>query len=164
MQRRHLLLVAGAAATSVGVAAAPAVVALGASSKSSGGGRWVRTVALASLREGEKKRVTIVADARDAWTRTPAEELGTVWLVRRGDTVLAFSAVCPHLGCAVSGKGAGEGFVCLCHDSHFAESGDAQHGPSPRGLDPLATRMVGEIVEVDFRRFRPGSRERVEVG
>jgi hypothetical protein len=31
-------------------------------------------------------------------------------------------------------------------------------------MDALETRVVNEVVEVDFRRFRQGTPERVEVG
>ncbi len=124
---------------------------------------FVRVARLDALPEGRPVRASVVAARRDAWTRQPAMALGTVWLVRRGDAVTAFSAVCPHLGCGV--EAAGEGFACPCHGSRFDRDGHVLGGPAPRGLDPLETRVTtGEdgAVEVRYRRFAVGTPERRE--
>lgn len=126
-------------------------------------GRWVRTLRLDQLAEGEPKRVAIVDDRRDAWTIERGVELGSVWLVKHGDKVTAFSSVCPHLGCSVNvAPGAGAGFACPCHTSAFEPDGKRKSGPSPRDLDSLATRIEEGFVAVDFRRFRIGIAEKVE--
>ncbi|MGH7271374.1 MAG: ubiquinol-cytochrome c reductase iron-sulfur subunit [Polyangiaceae bacterium] len=127
-------------------------------------GRWIKTVALASLAEGEPKRVTLIADHKDAWTLEKHVELGAAWLVRKGDAVMAFSTVCPHLGCAVGRGAGGAGFHCPCHDSSFDADGHRLNGPSPRGLDSLGTRTEDGFVMVDFRRFRQGTPEKEPVG
>jgi cytochrome b6-f complex iron-sulfur subunit/menaquinol-cytochrome c reductase iron-sulfur subunit len=127
-------------------------------------GRWIKTVALESLREGEPKRVALIADHRDAWTLEKAVELGAVWLVRRAGEVTAWSVTCPHLGCAVDRSTSGAGFTCPCHDSAFAADGAAISGPSPRGLDVLATRIEEGVVLVNFQRFRQGIPEKVPIG
>jgi Rieske Fe-S protein len=125
--------------------------------------RWIRTVPLETLREGEPKRVALVADRRDAWTLEKAVELGTVWLLRQGGSVLAWSSICPHLGCSVDKASSGKGFYCACHDSSFDGSGKRQSGPSPRDLDTLDTRVDDGIVVVDYRRFRQGLAEKSSV-
>jgi cytochrome b6-f complex iron-sulfur subunit/menaquinol-cytochrome c reductase iron-sulfur subunit len=127
-------------------------------------GRWIKTVGLDSLREGEPKRVALIADHRDAWTLEKAVELGAVWLVRRGGEVTAWSVICPHLGCAVDRSASGPGFTCPCHDSAFNAEGAAVSGPSPRGLDVLATRIEEGAVMVNFQRFRQGIPEKVPIG
>jgi Rieske Fe-S protein len=126
-----------------------------------GGGLWVRTVGRDQLRDGEPTRVAVVADRRDAWTLEKGVELGSVWLVRRGERVDAFSAVCPHLGCSVNALPDGS-FACPCHTSAFDPSGKRRSGPAPRDLDSLATRIEDGVVAVDFRRFRIGVAEKVE--
>lgn len=126
-------------------------------------GRWVRTLRLDQLVDGEPKRVAIVDDRRDAWTIERGVELGSVWIVKNGDKVSAYSAVCPHLGCSVNvAPGAGVGFACPCHTSAFAPDGKRKSGPAPRDLDTLATRIEEGFVVVDFRRFRIGIPEKVE--
>jgi Rieske Fe-S protein len=120
----------------------------------------VRAIKLDQLKEAEPRRVAIVDDRRDAWTIERGVELGSVWLVRHGDKVTAFSAVCPHLGCSVNA--AESGFACPCHTSSFDAEGKRRSGPSPRDLDVLETRIEDGHVAVDFRRFRIGVEAKVE--
>ncbi len=131
--------------------------------KGAGAGRWIPTVRLDSLREGEPRRVALVADHHDAWTLEKSVELGAVWLERRGDKLLAWSTTCPHLGCSVERASTASGFYCACHDSSFDASGKRQAGPSPRDLDALATRVEEGVVVVEFRRFRQGTPEKTAV-
>lgn len=164
--RRALTLavvVGGCAIAAATAIPAAAFVAAPVGSKGAGG-RWVRTLRLDQLAEGEPKRVAIVDDRRDAWTIERGVELGSVWLVRHGDQVSAFSSVCPHLGCSVSvaSSPARAGFACPCHTSAFDAAGKRTSGPSPRDLDTLAVRVEDGFVAVDFRRFRIGIAEKVE--
>src|SRR5690606_35283999 len=108
--------------------------------------------------------VAVVDDRRDAWSVERNVELGSVWLVRRGAEVVAFSAVCPHLGCSVNAVTGGPdaGFSCPCHTSAFDASGKRRSGPSPRDLDRLETKVEDGHVLVDFRRFRIGIEQKVE--
>jgi len=159
-----VLAVAAGSCAIAAATAIPAVAFVAAPvSGKAGAGRWVRTLRLDQLTEGQPKRVAIVDDRRDAWTVERAVELGSVWLVRKGDQVRAFSAVCPHLGCSVNAAAeAGAGFACPCHTSAFDAEGKRKSGPSPRDLDLLATKIEDGVVSVDFRRFRIGIHEKVE--
>jgi menaquinol-cytochrome c reductase iron-sulfur subunit len=160
---KHLIVVGSAA---IGCAiAVPAAVFVMAPVKRGGGeaARWVRTVRFDALREGEPRKVSIVDDERDAWTISRGVELGSVWLVRHGDQVVALSAVCPHLGCAVNAL-PDASFGCPCHTSTFAPDGAKTGGPSPRGMDPMATKIDAGYVAVDFRRFRIGTTDREAIG
>jgi cytochrome b6-f complex iron-sulfur subunit/menaquinol-cytochrome c reductase iron-sulfur subunit len=161
---KHLLVLGGAATACI--VAAPAAVFVAAPARAAGGSgaeRWVKTVRLDALTEGEPKKVAIVDDERDAWSIQRGVDLGSVWLVRHGADVVALSAVCPHLGCAIGSLPDGT-FVCPCHDSSFTATGDAVNGPSPRGMDPLATKVEDGVVLVDFKRFRSGTRDRESIG
>ena len=164
-----------ALAVAVGSCAIAAAIAVPATafvvapiSSKGAGGRWVRTLRLDQLVENEPKRVAIVDDRRDAWTIERGVELGSVWVVKHGDKVTAFSAVCPHLGCSVNvapeagERGPAGGFACPCHTSAFDPDGKRKSGPSPRDMDVLATRIEDGFVAVDFRRFRIGIAEKVE--
>jgi menaquinol-cytochrome c reductase iron-sulfur subunit len=119
-------------------------------------GRWIKTVKLDALAEGQPKRVAVVADHRDAWTMEKQVQLGGVWLVREGDAVKAWSVTCPHLGCAIDRSSSGPGFNCPCHDSEFAADGKRVNGPSPRDMDALDTKLEDGFVLVDFHRYRQG--------
>jgi cytochrome b6-f complex iron-sulfur subunit/menaquinol-cytochrome c reductase iron-sulfur subunit len=147
-----------------GVVAAPAVRLLIAPVHAGvGAGQWTRAIRLDALHEGEPKRVSLIADRRDAWTVEKAVELGAVWLVRKGEVVRAWSVICPHLGCAVDRSSVAPGFTCPCHDSSFDAEGRRLSGPSPRDLDPLATRVDEGTLSVEYRRFRQGIADRVTV-
>ncbi len=164
--RRSLLKVAALAcgAAAIATMAVPAVYVLAPDRRAGNGGRWIRTLHLDALPDGEPTRVVLIADVRDAWTLAKDQELGAVWLLRKGEAVTALSAVCPHLGCAIDARKGAPGFACPCHDSDFGAAGERLTGPSPRGMDPLATRLEDGYVMVDFREYRQGSKERVEVG
>jgi Rieske Fe-S protein len=129
-----------------------------------GAGRWIKTVKLDSLAEGQAKRVALVDDHRDAWTMEKQVQLGAAWLVREGDAVKAWSVTCPHLGCAIDRSAGAPGFNCPCHDSSFAPDGKRMTGPSPRDMDALETRIEDGFVLVDFRRFRQGTPEKDPIG
>jgi cytochrome b6-f complex iron-sulfur subunit/menaquinol-cytochrome c reductase iron-sulfur subunit len=160
---RLLAAVAGAAGCSALAYPVLSVVVAPASAGGSGG-RWIPTVPLDSLAEGQPTRVELVADHRDAWTLEKAVQLGAAWVVRKGTAVVAWSVVCPHLGCAIAALPAAAGFNCPCHDSSFDPEGRRLNGPSPRDLDTLATRVDAGVVSIEFRRFRQGTSEKAPVG
>ena len=158
------LIVLGSAALGCAVAA-PAAVFIAAPVKVGGAAaeRWVRTLRLDALPEGEPRKVSIVADQRDAWTVAHDVDLGSVWLVRRGKDVVALSAVCPHLGCSIDALADGS-FGCPCHTSTFAPDGAKTGGPTPRPMDPMATRIEDGFVAVNFQKFRIGTEAREALG
>jgi menaquinol-cytochrome c reductase iron-sulfur subunit len=166
--RRSLLkiLVGSGSAAFACALAAPAAVFVTAPATRAGatGERWVKTIRLDSLREGEPKKVAIIADQRDAWTITKDVELGAAWLFLHAGKVVALSTTCPHLGCSVNESPDGGGFACPCHTSTFDATGHRTGGPAPRDMDPLETRVEEGFVHVDFRRYRMSIAERVEVG
>jgi menaquinol-cytochrome c reductase iron-sulfur subunit len=162
--RRALIMAAAAGTCAIAVGAGAPAAALVLAPLRAGGstGRWVRTLRLEQLRENEPKRVAIVSDRRDAWTVEKNVELGSVWLVKRGDKVFAFSAVCPHLGCSINATAKGDAFACPCHTSAFDADGKRKSGPAPRDMDSMQTKVEDGFVAVDFRRFRIGVAEKVE--
>lgn len=122
--------------------------------------------------DGVPHQFPLSVDVTDAWTRRPAQRVGTVFLTRTdspaGPKITALSSVCPHLGCAVDYIAKEGQFECPCHASAFAKDGEKLFGPSLRGLDPLPVKLVEaneqQEIWVAFERFRPGIAERVPVG
>jgi menaquinol-cytochrome c reductase iron-sulfur subunit len=98
---------------------------------------------------------------RDAWTATNDVALGAAWIRKdeRG-APQAFSAACPHLGCAVSFVAAANEYHCPCHNSAFTIAGERREGPSKRGLDPLPLEIKDGRVYITFVRYRAGGATR----
>jgi rieske iron-sulfur protein len=64
--------------------------------------------------------------------------------------VVAYSAICPHAGCEVSGWVAGQNVIeCACHNSRYnpRDAAAVIDGPSPRALSALPLEIVdGNLV------------------
>lgn len=117
--------------------------------------------------DGIPREFAVVADVADAWTHAAAQKIGAVFLTRSSKSpneVTAFTATCPHLGCAVEFDGAKKEYECPCHKSGFAIDGQKLFGPSRRGLDPLPVKLAdnggNKEVLVRFERFKGGIAER----
>ena len=135
--------------------------------------KFVRICPLDALPSDGVPRPFVVIDrAVDAWTRTPAQRIGMVFLARTDSSgkphVTALSATCPHLGCAVDYNMADGEFQCPCHESAFAKDGEKLFGPSLRGLDPLKVKLAktgGQTdVLVRYQNFRTGLAESEPIG
>lgn len=115
----------------------------------------------ADLPIGAPTKAVVRTTRRDAWTAMSGVEVGAVWILRKQDgSVIAFSSICPHLGCSVDYLPDADKFNCPCHGSAFTRDGQVSSGPSPRALDPLEARIENGKVSVKFERFTPGIPER----
>ena len=69
---------------------------------------------------------------------------------RAADGVLAYSAICPHAGCEITGWNAERKIIeCPCHASHYdpREAGAVIDGPTPRPLAGLPLKIAdGKLV------------------
>src|SRR5262249_24133034 len=113
-----------------------------------------RVVGLEDVKAGQPMRVTVTGNRADAWLRLDNQKLGACWLVREGDRVRAFSAVCPHLGCGCDWNDGAKTFECPCHGSYFDASGKRAGGPSPRDMDELDVITKNKEIAVRYQRFR----------
>jgi menaquinol-cytochrome c reductase iron-sulfur subunit len=120
------------------------------------------------LEVGVPRQFPVVDERRDAWVKYPPEPIGAIWLVRQPKgtepKVLAFSAECPHLGCAVNLSADRHSFVCPCHASAFALDGARSNRIPPRALDRLAVEPIQDEkapIRVRFERFRTGIEEKI---
>jgi menaquinol-cytochrome c reductase iron-sulfur subunit len=105
-------------------------------------------------------KATVLATRWDSWARIEGVELGTVWLTRDpSGAIVAFSSICPHLGCSVDYLADSKIFNCPCHGTVFRPDGSVVSGPAPRALDRLACKVEGGRVLVKFQRFAVGTRE-----
>ena len=71
-----------------------------------------------------------------------------VFVVRDGNSFVALSAVCTHLGCTIRTDPDRPGFFCPCHGSHFREDGTNYSGPAPKPLEAYEISMgnQGDLV------------------
>jgi menaquinol-cytochrome c reductase iron-sulfur subunit len=132
-------------------------------------GDFQTLASLSELKPGIPKSVAIIEGRRDAWVKYPPEPVGSVWLVRqppcdKKETVIALSAECPHLGCAVNLGPDGRSFFCPCHTSSFDLCGKVTNTVPPRPMDTLEVRLTKDPepkVQVKFQRFRAGTEEKI---
>jgi menaquinol-cytochrome c reductase iron-sulfur subunit len=106
----------------------------------------------------EPRRVDVVAPiVKDACMAARNVVLGAAWIRRTApDKLVALSAVCPHLGCAIGWDGGAGNFLCPCHDSRFSVVGDKLTGPSERGMDELPIAVVGGRLQLTWVRYKTG--------
>lgn len=79
--------------------------------------------------------------------RLPEAELDAETKALSAGGVLAFSAICTHMGCDIKTWMASEKvFACFCHASKFRplERGAVAGGPAPRPLPVLPLRLDGD--------------------
>ena len=70
-----------------------------------------------------------------------------VILFRRNSELIAFSAVCTHLGCTVAFLPEDEVFECPCHGGEYDLDGKVLDGPPPKPLARLAVKVEnGKVV------------------
>ena len=99
-------------------------------------------------------RKTVTFTQRDGWREVVSAQSIYVNRTTAGELEI-LSAICPHLGCSVSWQQTQNNFLCPCHGSIFKPDGMVVSGPSPRGMDRLATRVKDGKVQVRFEYFRP---------
>jgi len=106
----------------------------------------------------DPRRVDLIAPVvQDAWSAAHDVLIGSAWVRREQDGKLkAFSAVCPHLGCAVGWDATAKNFLCPCHDSRFDPAGGRMTGPAERGLDPLPVEVKDGRLRLSWVRYKMG--------
>jgi Rieske Fe-S protein len=126
-------------------------------------GQFIRVASVGDLEIGVPRRVDVVSSAVDGWSVQADAVIGSAWLVKQADGhVVAYSTICPHLGCPIASVGA-DGFRCPCHDSFFKTDGSATKGPSLRGMDTLDVRVEAGNILLRYVRYKQGVADRREV-
>ncbi|MHC4960307.1 MAG: QcrA and Rieske domain-containing protein [Planctomycetota bacterium] len=103
-------------------------------------GGWSEAGPAGELKQGEPKRFSY--EVRAGWERRSE----TGFLLKTGETIVAFSSRCTHLGCKVRFR---DGlFRCPCHQGIFDLQGDPLEGPVSEPLVRFDTRVANGKVEV----------------
>lgn len=100
-------------------------------------------LALHRRRRERPARLTLPVPSEDGVTFH-----GEVILVRDATGLIALDARCPHLGCTIDRREAGE-LVCPCHGSRFDVAGARRAGPAAAGLRRLPLRRAIQADQVD---------------
>lgn len=69
-------------------------------------------------------------------------------VVNSGEGFIAYTAVCPHLGCIVKWDELNQEFRCPCHGGRFNQRGEVLGGPVPGPLTAIAVSTSGDKVIV----------------
>jgi Rieske Fe-S protein len=166
-----MFLKVGVGAVSAGVACVAGIPAIGYlvypmrnEVTSGGSGTFIEVGKNTQFGPDKPVKVDLIADRVDAWNRTKNVKIGSAWVLEREGRLVAYSTVCPHLGCAIDyDEGMGK-FKCPCHESAFGLDGSREEGPAPRGLDELETETNDEgFVSIRFQRYKQGAKDKVPV-
>ncbi|MHC4954271.1 MAG: QcrA and Rieske domain-containing protein [Planctomycetota bacterium] len=103
------------------------------------GRRWLPLARFDQLVDGQATRVRFAV--RAGWEQTER----SVYLIRKGEEVVAFDARCTHLGCTVRFL-EGE-FRCPCHKGVFDADGRPLSGPVQTPLHEMDVRIRDGVVE-----------------
>lgn len=79
-------------------------------------------------------KVDFTFEQVDAWYK--ADVTNNAWVYRDGDTIIAISPVCKHLGCMVDWEhkdGQKNQFYCPCHAGRYEKNGANVAGTPPLG-------------------------------
>lgn len=94
---------------------------------------------------------TVVAGAEDLapWqSQTEIVNGKPVIVLRAGERLIAYSAVCTHLGCIVHWNAQRKAFLCPCHAAAFDDKGEVIDGPPPAPLRAYRVSEAGGKVYV----------------
>ncbi|MCA9176719.1 MAG: Rieske 2Fe-2S domain-containing protein [Planctomycetales bacterium] len=126
----------------------------------------LRVTAESLPENGTPQEFKVRADKVDAWNKFKDVEIGTVWLRRNKEgEIIAFSTICPHLGCAIDYRSSDGDFYCPCHTSTFNLDGEKQNSIPPRNMDQLEIRtdeQTGELW-VKYEKFRAATHDKEPV-
>ncbi len=118
---------------------------------------------VSGLKPDEPQAFPFLDDVRDAFLREQVPRM--VWVVKRPNgAVIAYSPVCPHLGCEFFLDPAERRFVCPCHASQWNVDGQVLHGPTPRPMDTLPSKVVDGSLQVRWVQYETGTSAKIPVG
>ncbi len=125
-------------------------------------GKFVNAGPVSSISGNNPQKVFFDERDRDAYIEEV--ERRDVWAIKNGEKdITVFSPICPHLGCRYTWHPERDEFICPCHGSVFAKDGKVLHGPAPRPLDTLPTKIENGELYVKWERFKLGVPKKIVV-
>jgi menaquinol-cytochrome c reductase iron-sulfur subunit len=162
-RRRFLEVVVGLLSSLVGAAVAiPFLGSVIGGKSRAGKSAFVPVAPVDSLPLGRPTDIAYSAMASDAYIHE--DDVHHLWVVKRSDSeVMAYSPICPHLGCHYDWDPRDSLFKCPCHGSVFTIDGRVVAGPSPRPLDTLPVEIRQGRLYVKWERFKVGTSQKIRV-
>jgi Rieske Fe-S protein len=117
---------------------------------------WSDAGTIADLVAGQPQERRFLEVVKSGWQSEKQER--SVWIVRKADeSISAYSANCPHLGCGYRWIAEHNRFECPCHGSFFDIEGRVLAGPAPRSLDTMETKIENGRLFVKYEVFQLGT-------
>ena len=121
---------------------------------------WVKVGDIKSLPLDQPANLKFSYKTEDAYLRETVTH--SVWVMKHSSSeIMAFSPVCPHLGCHYDWHPEQKEFICPCHGSVFSIDGKVLGGPAPRPLDTFSGKIEDGILYVQWQEFRVGAPEKI---
>lgn len=106
---------------------------------------WIRLGAISKVETGTPTLFKTTVERRTGWI-TDQEELSAYVLTEDGQTYVAMSNICTHLGCRVRWIANQQKFFCPCHNGIFDKNGNVVSGPPPRPLDRFEAKVEDGVL------------------
>ncbi len=106
---------------------------------------WVRLGAISKVEPGTPTLFKTTIERQTGWI-TDQEEISAYVLTEDGQSYVAMSNVCTHLGCRARWIAEQEKFFCPCHNGVFGKDGSVISGPPPRPLDRFETKVENGVL------------------
>ena len=101
--------------------------------------QWVRVCSLSEIGEAEPREFRIAFKGEDG--SVAYNTVAGVFVIRRGEEILAFSNVCTHMGCSVRWLAWRQQILCPCHGGLYDRWGQLMGGPPSQSLSFFVSRI-----------------------
>jgi menaquinol-cytochrome c reductase iron-sulfur subunit len=108
---------------------------------------WIRLGSVNKIEIGTPTLFKTKVKRQSGWINTD-EEISAFVLTDNGQTFIAMSNICTHLGCRVRWVSDQDQFFCPCHVGIFDKEGNVVAGPPPRPLDRYQVQVIGGELEI----------------
>jgi menaquinol-cytochrome c reductase iron-sulfur subunit len=110
-------------------------------------GNWIQLGAVAKVELGVPTLFKTKVERQTGWI-TEEQEISAYVLTDDGQSFVALSNVCTHLGCRARWIADQQIFFCPCHNGVFDKNGNVVSGPPPRPLDRYETKVEDAVLYV----------------
>ncbi len=120
--------------------------------------QWVRVCSLDQIDTTQPREFKVTFKGENA--SVPFEVVQGVFVIRKGDEILAFGNVCTHMGCAVRWLAWRQQVLCPCHGGIYDRWGNLAGGPPAESLPLFLASIQGNDLYVANQIIPRGNLER----